>query len=107
MVCPVVEKRDENKRLHLAERQNAGKHIVIRYENRKLYSRRRGGYISHIDILDMLALKEFFIVLTSCGEDVTEKTMRQILAQLITSGAFSGDEVLEMVYKHLQSRKTL
>jgi len=93
--CPIIERR------------HYGKHVIVRYETRKLYSRKRNNYIAHQDILDMMAAGEKIVVLADAtGEDITIQTLRSILAQLITTGEFADLEVIKMVERFILSRKS-
>lgn len=74
---------------------------IIKYGNRKLYSREQSKYITLADVVVAVKRSEHVYAATKQGEDVTVSVLAQALATEIAAGASCKEELLVQAIKNL------
>jgi polyhydroxyalkanoate synthesis regulator protein len=58
-------------------------HHIVKYNNRKLYSKNLSSYLSLEDIRDLIVIHEPFVVTLKDGTDITKETIERVVADLV------------------------
>lgn len=79
-------------------------HVVLRYNNRKLYLIEEGFYISYDDLIGYIRNSESFVVFDDLnGGDITDMILRAVLAKVVKDQELVPiDPVINLLIKYLK-----